>query len=279
MLSPLAAAIALSGAPAPTEVMILGTYHMANPGLDVVKTAIRDTMGSDRQREIEDLVRRLQRFRPTKIVVEVPVESQEALNRRYQAHRDGSINLSASETEQVGFRLAKALGHPRLYAADYRNSFDFGALMSMAQKQGMKEWLEQTQSAIARIGDASQRIDARYTVGEILGIMNQERAVQWSHSMYVEMIPVHDGKAFPGVNLVSEWYRRNLQIWANIRRVTEPGDRVLVLYGAGHAKYLRDFVKESPGFSFVDPTRYLPKPRITMEQIWEETAKPDRPKK
>jgi hypothetical protein len=46
--------------PAPPEtkaqVMVLGTYHMANPGLDLVKVKIRDSMSPERQREIQELV-------------------------------------------------------------------------------------------------------------------------------------------------------------------------------------------------------------------------------
>ena len=52
------------------SVLILGTYHMSNPKLDLVKTDIRDTMGADRQKEIVDLVAKIAKFRPTRIVVE-----------------------------------------------------------------------------------------------------------------------------------------------------------------------------------------------------------------
>jgi hypothetical protein len=59
----------LAGAPAAAaapddgnaRVMILGTYHMHNPGRDVVKSEIRPTLSPERQREIEQVVRELAR--------------------------------------------------------------------------------------------------------------------------------------------------------------------------------------------------------------------------
>ena len=45
---------------------------------------------------------------------------------------------------------------------------------------------------------------------------------------------------------VANWYKRNLRIFANINRITEPGrDRVLVIIGAGHLKLLKEFAAHS----------------------------------
>ena len=40
--------------------------------------------------------------------------------------------------------------------------------------------------------------------------------------------------------------------------VAEPGDRTVVLYGAGHAAWLRHFVQTTPGFELVEAVDYLP---------------------
>ncbi len=37
----------------------------------------------------------------------------------------------------------------------------------------------------------------------------------------------------------------------------EPGDRVLVLVGAGHRPLLRQFITDSPDLEYVDPLPYL----------------------
>jgi Family of unknown function (DUF5694) len=40
-------------------------------------------------------------------------------------------------------------------------------------------------------------------------------------------------------------------------KIAKPGDRIVVLYGAGHNYWLRDFVRTTPGFALVDPLAYL----------------------
>lgn len=43
----------------------------------------------------------------------------------------------------------------------------------------------------------------------------------------------------------------------NIERATRPGDRVLVLYGAGHGNWLRQDAAESGLYRMHDPLRWL----------------------
>ena len=59
-----------SAAPESVEVMVLGVYHFANPGLDVVNFEVDDVLAPRRQREIQILVEALGEWRPTKIAVE-----------------------------------------------------------------------------------------------------------------------------------------------------------------------------------------------------------------
>jgi hypothetical protein len=52
-------------------------------------------------------------------------------------------------------------------------------------------------------------------------------------------------------------YRCNLRIFAKLTCVVEPDDRVLVIYGANHASYFREFIGDYPEMKFVDPLDYL----------------------
>ncbi|MCY3551312.1 MAG: hypothetical protein OXH39_12705 [Candidatus Poribacteria bacterium] len=51
-------------------VMVLGTYHMANPGADAVNFEADEVLAPKRQRELQQLVEQLARFNPTKITIE-----------------------------------------------------------------------------------------------------------------------------------------------------------------------------------------------------------------
>jgi hypothetical protein len=55
-----------------------------------------------------------------------------------------------------------------------------------------------------------------------------------------------------GADLVGEWYKRNLRIYANLwRAVREADDRVMLLVGQGHVWTLRTFLRENPDFEVV----------------------------
>ena len=56
--------------PAPVQVMILGTYHFGNPGLDLHNMKSESVLTPGRQKELDDIATRLAKFNPTKIAVE-----------------------------------------------------------------------------------------------------------------------------------------------------------------------------------------------------------------
>src|SRR6185503_12139433 len=74
------------------EVLVLGLFHMANPGHDVFNMQADDMLAPKRQQEVAELVAVLQRFKPTRIAVENG--SQRALNERYAKYRAGQYELT-----------------------------------------------------------------------------------------------------------------------------------------------------------------------------------------
>jgi hypothetical protein len=65
-------------------------------------------------------------------------------------------------------------------------------------------------------------------------------------------------KEYPGVDLLADWYKRNLKIFSNIRRITESkNDRILVIFGASHAKLLQQFIKDSAGYNLERADNYF----------------------
>jgi hypothetical protein len=55
-----------------TKVLVLGTYHMNNPGLDKFNMKVDDVTSAKRQKEIAEFVNALAAFKPTKICLEYP---------------------------------------------------------------------------------------------------------------------------------------------------------------------------------------------------------------
>ena len=66
-----------------------------------------------------------------------------------------------------------------------------------------------------------------------------------------------DAKTQPGADLNGGWYLRNAKIFAKLQQVAKPGDKIVVVFGAGHGYWLRHFVQETPGFQLVEPGDFL----------------------
>jgi hypothetical protein len=243
----------------PAEVIILGTYHFANPGLDVVKIEVADVLSPEKQNEIREVVEALARFRPTKIAVEALPASAPPLDSLYRAYRAGQHTLSRNEVQQLGFRVAERFGHSRVYPVDQEGEFPFGAVMEYAQQQD-PAFVERVQRTLAEITAEQNRLQKERTVGEILRLKNEPERIAWAHSHYVDMARVGAGDTYVGADLLSKWYERNIRIFSNLQRLAEPGDRILVICGAGHAAILRELVASDSRLELVDAREYLPPP-------------------
>jgi len=147
MLRPNAAARKTPTWPTPTreqvEVLLLGTYHMEEPGLDQVNPETDDdVLGERRQREIEALVSHLKAAAPDTVAVERPAARAEAVNELYEdpptsteqvihpeAYPDDSptdvsvTDRSSGDWEQVTRRASTTgtFGEATLYAMLWHN--------------------------------------------------------------------------------------------------------------------------------------------------------------
>jgi hypothetical protein len=244
-------------APEPAQVLILGTYHFANPGLDVVQTEVADVLSPGKQAEIRAVADALGRFRPTKIAVEHLPASAARLDSLYAEYRAGRHELTRNETQQLGFRLASLLGHERVYPIDHRGEFPFGPVMEYAQAHD-PAFVGFVQQELGRITAEANRQQREESVGTILRLSNQPSKLAADHGMYLRFARVGAGDTYVGADLLSRWYERNIRIFTNLQRVAEPGDRVLVIIGSGHGPILRELVTYDPEMTLVEAVDYLP---------------------
>ena len=236
-------------------ILLLGTGHWANPNRDYANPHYDDMLSPQRQQEIGDVIERLKRFRPTKIALEVGVEETAALNDQYQRYRGGSFSLSASEHHQLSFRLAAELDHEQLYGIDrMTGTGDLGDVYAFAQAHQPAIYTTLTKRAqqISNSDNASKSVRAL-----LLG-QNDPVALQRDHQVYLMMAQVGLEDRYVGIEWVKGWYERNLMIFANLMRLIEtPGERILVIYGAGHIPLLAQFIRDSGCSSLETVGTYL----------------------
>lgn len=251
------AAAAQTAAREPAQVLVLGTYHFANPGLDVVQTEVADVLADGKQAEIREVTDALARFRPTRIAVEHLPAAAGRLDSLYRAYAAGTHELARDETEQVAFRLAGMLGHTGVFPIDHRGEFPFGAVMEYAQAND-PAFVEFVQREIGRLAAESSRQQRENTVGDILRMANEPAKLAADHAMYLRFARIGAGDTRVGADLLAKWYDRNIRIFSNLQAIASPGERVLVLIGSGHAPILRDLIAADPDMVLVEAVDFLP---------------------
>ena len=251
--------------PRPVEVMVVGTYHFGNPGLDLNNPKADDVLKPQRQRELEALADAVIEFRPTKIMVERVVGNPNLIDSNYRDFTPEALAAERNERTQIGYRIADRLGLKTVYGIDEQpgegepNYFPFGNVASWA-----KENRAQAQfAAVSAVGAATAKqietLQESKSIAGVLAHFNTPAMTEESQTLYYDLLQFGDTEDQPGADLNAMWYLRNAKIFAKLQQVAEPGDRILVIYGMGHNYWLRHFAETTRGYRNVDPTPYLEK--------------------
>jgi hypothetical protein len=254
---PFLLSLVLAVAPQPAvKVMVVGVFHMSNPGHDIHNLKVDDVLAPARQAEIEAVTSALAKLRPTKVAAEWPAET---VAERYPKYFAGTLPPSRNEVVQLGFRLAKMAGLKTVHGIDVDGDFPYQELVAYAKSHGQTGLLDAQNAALEEFLQTLQRTLAERGISAALRALNDPERVKRDNAFYRTTLRIGSGAAQPGVDLLTSWYKRNFLICANLIQLSQPGDRIVLIYGYGHAFLLRQCVAETPGFELVEPNDYLPK--------------------
>ena len=259
-------------------IMILGSGHFANPGLDAYNYRMDDVLAPKRQSEIEQLVEALKPFRPTKVALEIDERFDAEAQENYQGYLNGTYELERGEGDQIGFRLAKQMGHSKIFCVDYfpkQDPFfpeDFDSNLLDIDKFANEHNQEHLLSSVEDFYSGedvefNEQEDGRVWIEpkkyEPLIDMfirgNQPEGRSAEHRLYLQMAQIGLGEQYPGANWVGhQWYTRNLKIFVNLTRITESNnDRILLIIGGGHVYLVQHFLEASGKYIVESPLKYL----------------------
>jgi len=245
----------VAGEPAaPITVMVIGTFHWSNPDRDMHNVTVDDVLAAGRQAEIAAMADGLSRFRPTQIMVEWP---SDIVTQRYADYAKGTLKPSRNEVVQLGFRLARANG-AAVHGIDVDGDFPFGPIDDYAKAHGQEALMAQADALIVDEVKKEQAAIDSGTLSQALRWINDPALEDRGNEFYRVLMKVGSGANQPAADLFTAWTRRNTLICANLIQLAKPGDRIILIFGAGHETMLRQCVRESPGFRLAEANDYLP---------------------
>jgi Family of unknown function (DUF5694) len=227
-------------------ILVLGTYHMANPGHDIHNMQADDVLSPKRQQEIAQLIEVLKGFHPTKIAIEVEVGGQRAAQ-QYSDYLSGKYTLSRNEIDQIGYRLAKELGHHAIYPVDVDGDFPWQRVVNYAKANGIAEKFDAINAGWGTLVKEQGDFLGSHTVLETLQFMNADTRVARDMGLYFSVVRYGEPFEYAGSDLVAAWYQRNIRIYRNIvALIDSPNEKILVIYGSGHLGWLRQDIADDP---------------------------------
>lgn len=249
-------------------VMILGTYHMANPGADAVNFEADDVLTAKRQRELQQLIEQLALFNPTKIAVEADTSLDAEVNAEYQDYLNGVYQQGRSEGDQVSFPLAKKMQHPKIYCVDWFQRADEEETVDIevfAKAHNQSELLEKADAMIQAMVQEPlttlAEIQKTGSVIDMLCFLNKAETIHVLHEINTlpqfTIAQIGTTDQYIGLDWLLGWYERNLKIFVNLTRITESGDRILLVIGAGHVFLVQQFLEDSGNYIVESPLKYL----------------------
>ena len=253
--------------------IILGSGHLANWGADRINYRIDDVLAPKRQAELQELAEQLARFKPTKIAVEVDERWDAEVQEEYSGYLKGNFQLERKEIHQIGFRLAKMMGHPKVYCVDYfrddpivredldHHLIDWGTFAETNNQKHLLGGPSKIEGKITKDKDGRIWVEPeKYEpIIDMYIRINQDEKIRKNLRDYLRIARIGLQDEYPGANWVAHsWYPRNLKTFVNLTRITESEDeRILLIIGAGHLGFLKQIVEDSEFYHLESPLEYL----------------------
>ena len=248
--------------PEPVRVLILGTYHFGNPGLDLHNVKADDVRTPEKQAELAEVATHLARFNPNKIAVEAVSDRTDLATKKFEGFTTETLTKDPDERAQIAFRLAQKLGQKSVYGIDEQSDkvdyFPYDKVQAYAKTHGETAMLDNLNARVGEIIGKMEADQKTKSIREMLLEQNEPERIEADHNnFYYALLRLGDRQTQPGADLNGSWYLRNAKIFAKLTQIAKPGDRIVVTFGAGHCYWLRHFVRNTPGFALAEATEYL----------------------
>lgn len=199
------------------------------------------------------LVEKLKKQNFTRIAIEWTPDLDRTIDSLYQLYLKGEWELKSHEVYQIGFRLAKAMGHKKLYYVDNLPPMP----ESVLALDDIEEYAKKlNQDSVFHLYDERNNVYNSYmeslhqktNVLEYLKLVNTKETALRNKQLWVTgLVHLGNGDGFVGADLTGHWYRRNTRIYTNVCALMKnKHENILVIYGMAHKWILDELLDANP---------------------------------
>ncbi|MCK6609162.1 MAG: DUF5694 domain-containing protein [Flavobacterium sp.] len=249
-----------------TPIMILGTFHFnfAENVSDVKGENNFYVHSEKRQKELLILIKKIKKFNPTKIAVEMMLPDQPLLDSLFNEYLTNNWKLGNSEVYQIGFKLAKELRLKGVNCVDNRPvqvevDTTIPDLELYASQRGELIKWEAYNEPNNLTNTYIDSLRTEMTITDYLVFLNNEIVKhRYKQFFLTGLVDVGVGHNYIEADLTGYWNRRNTRIFSNIKKlVVSENERILVIYGNSHAWMLEELFSGSHEFNVIKAERIL----------------------
>lgn len=249
------------------NVILLGTYHFNNPGNDAAKVVERNILSKKNQLELEEITDAIiRKHKPDQIFVESAFSKKKHLNYLYRLYQDNQYSrytdtlqnkrykryYTEGETFQLAFRLAKKSRHQEVFPIDTMIEMRFDLLLKLVHANA--ELKKEYDTQIIALGKSTNKAIEQEKLKDVFLSLNEDRHLKENIGFYFWLsnkIGIQDD--YFAAKLVSDWYKRNLFMYANFQSQLKPStNTVFILVGEGHASIFKDFLRHDDHFNLIE---------------------------
>ncbi|SHJ80400.1 hypothetical protein SAMN04487911_13915 [Arenibacter nanhaiticus] len=232
------------------RVLNFASVHLS--GSTDAYSSMTDVNSPKAKAEIQKIVNRLVKFKPTIICVEIPPESTDFINKTYQKYKtDQSSRINYSEEVNViGLEVARLSGTKKIYGIDNPIGFDYPKLVELANKNSSDSlYVQNIMTSYDTLNN--KPLLQQYTE------INTTKYKMETFDLYNFLATMHTPNNFEGADIIADFYKRNLRMYTNFSNIPlTKNDRVLIIMGATHTAYFDIFLGNSPKYILENATEY-----------------------
>jgi hypothetical protein len=254
------------------KVYLLGTFHFSQTD------STYDVLTEKNQNSIIQICKIIARQKPDKVFIErMPeFEHKNKMDSLYQAYRKGDTGKRRNEIWQIAFRVANDLNHKTIYACDHpgRYGYYYNQLEKYAATNGQTDILRSKGKGITIPLTSLVNNDSLMHHSDLLDYMrwlNSKKVQETSHASYINRFPQlgntnvfrYDPAYLLGTELTSDWYRRNIMIYAKMINQLDYNEKAIFLVmGNDHIPIIKHLFQSNPYFKVVETEKWLGKTKI-----------------